>query len=404
MASCTGIIAEYNPFHNGHLYQLERARASNPGARIAVAMSGSFTQRGEPACADKFTRARWALEQGADIVFELPSVFVLASAERFARGGVALLAGSGIVDALSFGAEDADAVLLRRLARMSCPESGALGERLAVHLKAGSSFPAARAKACADLHGGALSGALTSPNNILALEYLRAIDAFSPDMQPLPVKREGVGHDETSPAGNFASASALRAAFARGERELLSRCAPEAIAADAARLVGERRMPCTAEALSDIFLYALRKLSLNELASLPDVTEGLENVLYREARNAATYSSFLAAVKSKRYTAARLRRIPACAMLGITKDVQRAFPLPLYLRVLGVRRESAGLLSTLSQKASLPVLTCKADHDALGADARAMLSIDLLAAEILALASPSPQPAPYEFARALLMV
>lgn len=408
MKPCLGIIAEYNPFHNGHRHQLERARALFPGARVAIAMSGSFTQRGEPACADKFTRARWALLCGADIVFELPTSFALASAERFARGGVGVLGATGLVDALCFGAEDADSALLCRLARMTGSESGALGERLKAHLSHGKCFPAARAAAVMDAHGAGdeknLKRALLSPNNILALEYIKAIDAFHPGMRPLPIARLGAGHDAPAARDGFASASALRAALARGEAAFLRPFVPEAVYCDALRLAGQGHMPSTADALSDAFVYALRRLSPAQLERLPDVAEGLHNALYREARRCTGYAEVLEAVKSKRYTAARLRRILACALLGLTKEQQRAFPTPPYLRVLGVRKDAANLLSELSRTATLPVVTCKADYDALEPGARELLALDLFAGEVLAMASPSPVPAPYEFARALMMV
>jgi predicted nucleotidyltransferase len=179
---------------------------------------------------------------------------------------------------------------------------------------------------------------------------------------------------------------------------------PENVYPDARRLITELRAPCKAAALSDVFIYALRRLPPAQLERLPDVIEGLENAIYREARRCTNYGELLAAIKSKRYTAARLRRILACALLGITKDMVRAFPVPLYLRVLGVRRESAGLLSQLAQSSCLPVVTGKSDYDALSDEAKAMLDIDLLAGELLSMAAPVPYPPEYEFTRPLMMI
>lgn len=405
MTECVGIIAEYNPFHNGHLYQMGRARELSRLEGVAVAMSGSFTQRGEPACTDKFTRAKWALANGADIVFELPTVFALANAERFAKGGVALLGMSGIVGALSFGAEDADLTLLRELASFSSDESEALRRRLEFHLSTGKSFPAARAAACADLHGDeALSRAFLSPNNILAVEYIKAVDAAYPELALHPVARRGAAHDADKAQDGFASASALRAALDACDMRLFSACAPKNVYQDALRLISELRAPCGAAALSDAFIYALRRLPAEQLARLPDVAEGLENAIYREARAQTRYEGVLAAIKSKRYTLARLRRILSCALLGITKEKLRANPAPRYIRVLGARKDSLGLLSRLAGSASLPIVTCKADYDGLGDEARAMLDLDLFAAEVLAMAAPKPRAAEYEFARPLTIV
>ena len=405
MISCVGIIAEYNPFHNGHQYQLARARELSGAQSVAVAMSGSFTQRGEPACTDKFTRAKWALAHGADIVFELPTVFALANAERFAKGGVALLGLSGIVGALSFGAENADQDTLRQLAAMSAVEGELLKQRLDFHLSCGKSFPSARACACADVHGDAeLSNAFLSPNNILGCEYIKAIDAAFPAIRPIPVARLGAAHDSLHAYGAFASASALRAALDSCDMTFFRACVPEDIYRDAMRLVADLRAPCKAAALSDTLLYALRKLSPAQLERLPDVIEGLENAIYREARRCTGYSELLTAIKSKRYTAARLRRILSCALLGISKDAVHAFPAPLYLRVLGVRKGSSGLLSQLARASSLPVVTGKFDYDALSDEAKAMLNIDLFAGEILSMAAPSPYPPEYEFSRPMMMI
>lgn len=405
MAACVGVIAEYNPFHNGHEYQLARARELADCEYVAVAMSGSFTQRGEPACTDKFTRAKWALRHGADIVFELPAVFALANAERFAKGGVALLAESGIVEALSFGAEDANVELLRKLAAMTAHECSALRERLDFYLSTGKSFPAARAAACADMHGDErLSTAFLSPNNILGIEYIKAIDAAYPAMRPLPVSRRGAAHDADRPAGRYASASSLRTALEQCDMTMFRACVPEDVYENAKRLVQTLRAPCTASALTDAFIYAIRRLSPAQLERLPDVAEGLENAIYREARACTTYQELLLSIKSKRYTAARLRRILACALMGVTKDIVRACPAPPYLRVLGVRKDALALLSRLSNRASLPVITGKADYDALDESARMIFDVDLFAGELLAMAAPSPHAAEYEFARPLLTV
>lgn len=404
MTACVGIIAEYNPFHNGHLHQLMRAKELSGCAKAVVVMSGSFTQRGEPACVDKFTRSAWALENGADLVLELPTLFSMAGAERFARGGVALLGASGLVEALSFGAEDADIRTLRSLATLTADES-ALGERLGRHLAKGKSFPAARAAALADAHNGENTrAALLSPNNILAFEYIKAIDLLYPGMRPVPVQRQGAAHDANAPAGGFASASSLRAALAQGDAEFLRAFAPKNVSEDCAHLLAAHAMPCTADALSDAFLYALRRRSPAEIAELPDVVEGLENAIYREARAQTRHADVLAAIKSKRYTLARLRRILTCALLGITKEKLRANPAPRYIRVLGVKKESLGLLSRLAVSATLPVVTCKADYGALDPEAKAMLDLDLFSGEVLVMAAPSAQPAQYEFARPLFIV
>lgn len=285
-----GIIAEYNPFHNGHAYHLSCAKRLSGCTHAIVAMSGSFVQRGDTAAFDKFARARWALCHGADLVLELPTAFACASAERFARGGVALLAGTGLVSALAFGAEHADLALLSAMAFSSAGEtdSDASERRIAFYLKQGLSFPAARARAYAEIAPDAgNTEAFASPNNILAVEYLRALASIAPGISSIAVPRTGAAHDApcASAKTGFASASALREAAERCDMLLLRSAAPAQVAAEIEAAVMALHAPKSAAHLSDAILYALRREARTALASLPDVSEGLENVLYEKARS-----------------------------------------------------------------------------------------------------------------------
>lgn len=409
MRNAVGVIAEYNPFHNGHAYHLSRAKALSGCAHAVVALSGSFVQRGEPAAFDKFQRARFALRHGADLVLELPTAFACASAERFARGGVAALAGTGLVSALAFGAEHADLALLRAMAFPD--EEGActamLEQRISFYLKQGLSFPAARAHACADvLPGRGSAEAFSSPNNILAVEYLRALGSLAPEIVPIAIARTGAAHDAlpVDAGTGFASASALRDAAERRDMPLLRSATPPDVAAELEAEVTALHAPKSAARLSDAILYALRMRTRAQLSALPDVSEGLENMLYEAARTCTDYPAFLAAVKTKRYTLARLRRIAMYALLGVDKAFFARHAAPRYLRVLGVRRDALPLLSALSEKASLPIVTSYQDYTALDSAAKEQFDLDLFAGELLAMAAPAPEPAASEFSRPLLVV
>lgn len=402
---CCGVIAEYNPFHLGHAYQLRQAKALSGGAPIIVAMSGSLVQRGDIAAFDKRLRAKWALQNGADLVLELPALFSLAHAERFALGGVALLQATGLLDSLSFGAEDAELAVLEKAAKCSLYEYPAFQERLSHHLAAGRSFPAARAAALQDWTGDPdLACIAAKPNNILAIEYLKAVRKLDSAARPIAVGRVGSAHDAAPEAGCFASASALRQAMEQCNMDLLRSGVPDSVYADAYQRIAALSAPASIATLDGPILYALRRLSCAELAQLPDVAEGLENVFYTACRECTSYSELLRAVKSKRYTLARLRRICLCALMGITKSDWAANPLPRYLRVLGVRKESVDLLSQLSREATLPIVMGKADCDCLEPIARRALALDLFAGELFAMASPHPQPAAFEFSFPLLTV
>lgn len=406
MQRVAGVIAEYNPFHNGHAYHLARAREASFCTHVVVALSGSFVQRGEPAAFDKFQRARWALLHGADLVLELPTAFACASAERFARGGVALLAATGVVSALIFGAEHADPALLHALA-FPKTEEGERKERLAFHLKRGLSYPAACARADAEaLLEAKYVQARSQPNNILAVEYLRACRLLAPKIEPVAIMRTGAAHD--APAfgahADFASASALREAMQQHAFSLLHSAAPSDIAAEIEAACRAQSAPKKAEALSDAILYALRMRTRAQLAALPDVAEGFEATLYEKARACTRYDEFLAAVKTKRYTLARLRRTAMHALLGVDKAFFLRHPAPRYLRVLGVQRSALPLLSMIAQSASLPVVTGYREYAMLDAAAKEQFDLDLFAGELLAMAAPVPEPAQSEFARPLLIV
>lgn len=399
MCRAVGIIAEYNPFHSGHAYQLLEAKSLSRCSRAAVIMSGAFVQRGTPAAFDKFTRARWALESGADIVLELPAAFACAHAERFAAGGVASLAAAGIVGAIAFGAEDAS---LPRLERMAfAEETPAFRQCLAEKLGEGLSYPAARAEALKSAVG---SAAGASPNNILAAEYIRAMAALAPGIEAIPVQRIGAAHDSTDASGGFASASAIRNAAEEKDLAFIESAVPAAVYGDILSLLEEGRAPASLERLGSAALYALRRMEKTALASLPDVAEGLENPLYEKVRSETELHAMLMAVKTKRYTLARLRRTAAHALLGFDKRFFSDHTAPRYLRVLGVRRDALPLLSAMQERASLPIVTDRRSYLALDAAAKALYDRDLFAAELQAMAFPVPQSAKNEFARPLLIV
>lgn len=405
MAKCIGVIAEFNPFHNGHAHLFERAMQVADCSDIIVAMSGSFVQRGEPAAFDKYIRAKWALENGASIVLELPASFSAASAQRFARGGVFLLSSTGVVDCLAFGTEYADLLLVRRMVDATSDYDDRLKAELRRCLASGKSFPAARACAIHECYrDDVLSAAMESPNNILACEYVRAIDELAPGLKPYAVHRTGVAHNSDRANGKYASGSTLRGAFSKCSFDIPMSCMPGECAKEAILLCKTLRAPVEASRLDAAALYALRRLSLPELAELPDVNEGLENVIYSSIRSSTSAAEALSSIKSKRYTAARLRRIFASALLGLTSSTQKHWSYPLYIRVLGVREDSRELLGRLAMNASLPVVVSKSDYDALDSEAKSMFDVDSFSRELLLSATPSPEGIENEFSRKLLVV
>ena len=338
MQKVAGIVAEYNPFHRGHAHQIaETRRLLGDDCAVLCVMSGDFVQRGDAAVFDKFARAEAAVRGGADLVLELPLRWSLSSAEGFARGGVSLLKASGVVTHISFGSETGDLAALQRAA--DALNSPALGALLREELQTGVSFPAARQRALERLIG-ADAAVLSNPNDLLAVEYLRAVSALGAPLEPIAVQRLGAGHDQPG-EGDYPSASQLRAWMREGRD--VSAHLPAAPAVP----------PVFPEDLELAVLSRLRMLPQEAFAALPDAAEGLENVLFQAVHSESTLEAILEKAKSKRYPMSRLRRMLLCAALGIKK----ADGLPPYLRVLAANEQGRALLHGMRRAASLPVVT-----------------------------------------------
>ena len=388
-----GIIAEYNPFHSGHSYHLSRAKAL-AGADYAIAvMSGDFVQRGEPAMFPKKLRTKWALENGADLVISLPVAYSLTSAYGFAKGAVRLLQKSGVVDALCFGSESGDISLISKA--LSAQDDPERSFALRQALKEGQSYPAACQSSLIDLP--------TGPNDILGIEYLRALNKLGSSIEPLALKREGAVHDQVGLSGAHASATALRGRISAGDLGALSNYL-SCTSIDDIRALTEKGSLRYLSCLSQAILYALRRLSKEDLAALGEVREGLENTIYRACREAATVDELLALLKSRRYPMASLKRACLCALLGITGADLESSPDGDYIRILGVRRDATPLLSTLSQKTTVPVVSKFIDASLLNTHQRRLFDQDMFAAEIACLASEYSQPAPFDYSDPLLII
>jgi predicted nucleotidyltransferase len=358
-----GIIAEYDPFHSGHAHQIRALRrAFGPGCAVVCAMSGNFVQRGNAALADKWTRARLALEGGADLILELPTPWAVSSAEPFARGGVALLTAAGVVDTLSFGSEAGDLAPLRQAAQaLSSP---AFREALRRGLDQGLSFAVARQQALRSLLGDG-ADAVRHPNNNLGVAYLRAIQDLGSPLAPHTIPRLGAGHDDgTQSTGPHVSASYLRAQILSGSASSL---APYLSPAHQAALAED---PASLTFCTRGVLARLRALSPQDLRPLPDSGEGLENKLLAAAQEAGSLEALYALAKSKRYPHARIRRLVLWAFLGLQGDPRTA--LPPYLRVLGFSPRGQEVLREMKGKATLPLLTKPAHAKALPPAARAV--------------------------------
>ncbi len=379
-----GIIAEYNPMHNGHVYHISQTREATGCDYLMVVMSGDFVQRGEPAIADKFTRTRWALEAGADLVLELPSAAAVASAERFARGGVQTLCATGVLTHLCFGSELSDVDALCAASEHLAKEPPGFKAALKEQLSLGKSYPRARYDALESCGAPkTLLEALKSPNSILAMEYIRFLRQFGPEVIPVAIERLGSGHDQPG-LGGFASASAIRNALLAGDADVYESM-PMYVGG---RFALGQIPPISLNEAQELILYALLRMSPEELSNLPDVQEGFENVIYRAVRQASSLDELYAELKSKRYTLARCRRIALCALLGIDKALLQTSMGEEgagYLRVLGFRRDARPLLSAISHHGSMPLIMRYSDQMGCSPAAQALLKLDIEAHNIYAL-------------------
>lgn len=362
-----GIVAEFNPFHNGHAYLIEKAHESG-FTHVAAVMSGNFVQRGEPAVTETAFRAEAALRAGADLVIQLPVPFALSGAENFARGAVEILTSAGVIDSLVFGSECGDAEKLSECARIL--SSGGTDALIAEELGTGISYASARQRALESV-SPSLSGIIREPNNILAVEYIKALNDLGSSVTAVTFKRS-VPHDSEVCRGGYASASAIREMIKKGEN--ISEFVP-AFYGDSVKfnIVDSNRFEAAV-------LCNMRKMSAGEIGTLPDISEGIENRVYSASQNSSSLDGLYGAAKTKRYSHARIRRIVMCAFTGITAADSASDAG--YIRPLGINDRGAELLSLMKGRAILPVISRTSDIADLPREARRMFELECRATDL----------------------
>lgn len=447
-----GIIAEYNPFHRGHLYQIEEVRRLTHADYIIIAMSGDFLQRGTPAIIDKYARTEMALSGGADLVLELPCLWAVSSAEDFAAAGVSLLEKTGCADALCFGAENNDLSLLNGIADILADEPQDFSRRLGEYLREGLSFPAARSLALTDyMSAGSISAPaadhtaasaasnrdhahitelLSQPNNILGIEYLKALRRRNSPLSPILIPRRGAGYHEADILQPLASATAIRQALTVPQTHHADGALPAAAGAKSpaipARSAALAAMPpAAADLLSDYsktfpytlpddfspqLSYLLLTLSREQLAAYQDCNMELARRIKSLLVDFYSMEQFSGILKTRNMTLTRVSRILCHILLGLTQEdyaLGRSFDYTPYLRILGFRREAAPLLTRLNACAQVPVISKLADaSDTLSNQAAQVLSRDIFASELYEqnLARRAKKTARSEYSRGLVIL
>lgn len=391
MSRVLGIIAEYNPFHNGHLYHIAKSKEETGAQYVVAVISGNFVQRGNTSIVNKWTKARMALLNGADLVIELPTVYSISSAENFAEGAIKILNSLGIVDTLSFGMEAKDISTLNNIANVLYSEPKEYVTILSHELKKGNSFPKARENALMmylnDIKRYA--NVMAGSNNILGIEYLKALKRTKSTINPVGIKREKVLYNDKYIVDEFASATAIRKMLMTKQLGDISKVMPR----NSYLLLGEElkkgHYVIDISRFEKEIIYNLRRMSIEDIAKLPDVSEGLENSIKNAADSCNTIEELINIVKSKRFTQTRIQRILLYSLLGITKkqmDISRK-TVP-YVRVLGFNNKGKELISEMMRlNPKLNVITSvkKYIDTVANRNLKEMLETDILATNVYTL-------------------
>lgn len=348
MSKVLGIVAEYNPFHNGHLYHLEQSKKITGATYTVAIMGGGFTQRGSTSLIDKWNKAKCALENGIDLVLELPVLYATSSAENFAEGCIKILDSLQVVDYVSFGTEINNIQILDKIACVLHNEPKEFKNLLSHELNKGLSYPKARENALMMYLNDIRKylNVLSSPNNILGIEYLKALKKYNSNITPVSISRFETGYNDIGYSGNMASSTAIRNIIKNNGLQILNKLVPENTYNILIKNIKLGHFISDLSVFEKQIIYNLRKMSIPEIAELQDVSEGLEYALKNSANSCNSLVEFLNIIKSKRYTSTRIQRILLYSLLGITKkDIvlsKKALP---YLRVLGFNQKGKFLIS-----------------------------------------------------------
>ena len=394
-----GMITEFNPFHAGHRALIEAARLHGATHIVAV-MSGSFVQRGEPAAFSKWARAEMALNCGVDLVVDLPLPWALSGAENFAFGGVSLLESLGCVDLIAFGSECGDAALLEETARSIL--SPAMQASLRARLQTGCTFAKARQEAVRELFGNRMAELLSSPNNILGIEYCKSLQTLGSAIRPFTIRRRGAAHDSAGQIedGQAPSSSQIRAALRGGG--LPDSLMPEKARDIALREIAAGYAPSNPALWERAVLSRLRRMTEAEFSRLPDLSEGLEHRLYEASRSAGSLEALFDSIKTKRYPHARIRRLAYSAYLGIFRD--ELPDKPPYLHVLGFTAQGREILKCAKISTKVPIITNFSDSLSLDKPSRHVIELESMASDLYSLSLPCIRPCGLEWTSKILTV
>ena len=414
MSKVVGIIAEYNPFHNGHSYHIQNTKAQTGADFVVAVMTGNFTQRGNTSVINKWEKTKMALNGDADLVIELPTIYSISSAENFASGAVKILNELGIVDTISFGMEADDVSTLNNIANVLVNEPPEYRAILEHELGKGNSFPKARENALMmylnDIKRYA--NVVKGSNNILAIEYLKALKKQKSSIVPFGVKREKVYYNSTKIIDEYASATGIRNLLLHNQLEEVRKVMPSKSYSILLNNLRQGTYVLDIIAYNDEIIYKLRSMTVKQIANLPDVSEGLEYLIKEVSNKTNNLIELINGIKSKRYTQTRIQRILLYALLGITKkDMEMSKKITPYIRVLGCSEKGKILLSQINSKAK--VITSLKKYEVSNKNKRfcigkqkalnRMLEIDKMATDIYTIGYKKDSKAGLDYTKGLIL-
>jgi predicted nucleotidyltransferase len=381
----TGIIVEYNPLHNGHLYHLQQTKQVTNCDYVVAVMSGNFVQRGEPAIVNKWARAEAALNAGVDLVIELPVIYSISSAENFAYGAISILNKLNIIDSICFGSESGDIEPLFKIAQILAEEPKEYKNLLKKFLKQGLPYPKAREFALNNYFKDT-NNLLQTSNNILGVEYLKALIKLNSNIKPYTIKRIKNNYNDINITSNIASATSIRHNF--DNYDLIKTTMPEFSFEIIQREKQLGKGPVNLNNLADLIFYKIRSLTANELSKIHDISEGLENKIKYAAEESSTIEELLNLALSKRYTKTKLQRILLYILLDITKEVYLQTIKEInYIRILAANSKGRKLLKYVKDKelVDIPIIINPSKYD------KELLSLDIKATDIYVLGYNNPK-------------
>ncbi len=411
MKKILGIVAEYNPFHNGHLYHIEKSKQEAQADYVVAIMTGNFTQRGDTSIVDKWEKTKMALNNGVDLVIELPTIFSISSAENFAYGSMKILNKLGIIDYLSFGIEEDNISNLEYIAEILANEPKEFQELLKNELSKGESFAKARAEAINKFinknnpNNNNYTDILTGSNNILAIEYLKTLKRMKSKIKPIGIKRNSVFYNSKRIIDNYASSTGIRHLIQIKKINEVSRLMPNTSFRILYENIRNNTYNLNVNVFSKEIIYKLRMMSSEEIADLPDVTEGLENLIKSSVDKTNNLDELINMIKSKRYTQTRIQRILLYSLLGIKKeDMEIAKKITPYIRVLGFNNNGKEIISKINSKVKVITSIKKFEDQNKNVKYNKMLDIDKRATDIYTLAYQKNSVANLDYTKGIIVI